>query len=102
MTPTAPENQLPQATERHEDTLTIIVITTAEDLDHRFHPHTLLKVVFDRALALVGGHGHADQFVLEYHDQPLTDLERTLGELASELGWGETVEMELVPRPVVV
>jgi hypothetical protein len=103
MSTAAPDDTHAQQTENdHNDAIRIIVITTAEDLDHRFHRHTLLRVIFDRALSLVGGHAHADQFVLQYHDQPLNDLDRTLGELACELGWGDTVELELVPKPVVV
>ena len=86
----------------HHDTIRIIVVTTADDLDHRFNRHDSLRVVFERALSLVGGHGQAEQFVLHYRDQPLTDLDRTLGELAHELGWGDRVELELVPKPVVV
>lgn len=80
----------------------VIVITTAEDLDDRFNRHQPLRVVFERALTLVGGHGQPDQFVLEYNDQPLTELDRTLGELADALGWGDEVQLELVPNPVVV
>lgn len=96
------EHQLDDEHGDHHDTLRIIVITTADDLDHRFHFHTPLRVVFERALSLVGGLGQPDQFVLQYRDQPLIDLDRTLGELARELGWGEKVELELVPKPVVV
>jgi hypothetical protein len=53
-------------------------------------------------LTLVGGHGQPDQFVLEYNDEPLTELDRTLGELADALGWEDEVRLELVPNPVVV
>lgn len=91
-----------QSDHNQGDTIRIIVVTTSEDLDHSFHRHALLRVVFERALSLVGGHAHADQFVLQYHDEPLSDLDRTLDELARELGWGDTVELELVPKPVVV
>ena len=80
----------------------IVVITTADDLDRRFQLEELLRNVFDRALKLVGGHSEADQFTLEYHDQPLEQLDRKIGEIAAELGWGDRVELELVPKPVVV
>jgi hypothetical protein len=80
----------------------IMVVTTADDLDDRFNREQPLRVIFERALTLVGGHNQPDQFVLEYNDQPLTDLDRTLEELAAALGWGDEVELELVPNPVVV
>jgi len=61
-----------------------------------------LRVVFQRALDLVGGHGEADQVTLEYEDQSLIELDRTLGDLACELGWGSRFELEPVPKPLVV
>ena len=85
-----------------EDTIDVEVITTADDLRHRFRLHDRLREVFDRALRLVGGQGHADQFSLEYRDQPLTELDQTLEHAARELHWGDCVELELVPKPVVV
>jgi hypothetical protein len=80
----------------------VIVVTTADDLDERFNRHQPLRVVFQRALTLVGGHSQPDQFVLEYNDEPLSELDRTLGELADARGWGDKVQLELVPNPVVV
>ena len=80
----------------------VIVVTTADDLDQRFNRHEPLRVVFQRALTLVGGQSQPDQFVLEYQDESLSELDRTLGELADALGWGDKVELELVPNPVVV
>jgi len=80
----------------------IVVVTTAEDLDETFNPHQPLRVVFERALSLVGGHGQGEQFSLEYNDQALNDLDRPISEVAAELGWGDSVELELVPKPVVV
>jgi len=80
----------------------VVVVTTADDLDERFNRHQPLRAVFERALGLVGGHANPDQFTLEYGDQQLSDLDRSLGEYAAELGWGERVELELVPKPVVV
>jgi hypothetical protein len=78
------------------------VVTTAKDLNEKFERSEPLRTVFNQALALVGGEGQPDQFTLEYNDQPLAALDRTLGELADELGWGKKVELELVPSPVVV
>jgi hypothetical protein len=86
----------------HRRSIKIVVITTAEDLDRRFDLDEPLRNVFERALKLVGGSGQADQFTLEYRDQPLTELDRKLGDLARELGWRKHVELELVPKPVVV
>jgi hypothetical protein len=88
--------------EKPDNFIHVIVVTTADDLDDRFNRHEPLRAVFERALALVGGQSQPDQFVLEYNDEPLTDLNRTLGELAESLGWGDEVELELVPNPVVV
>jgi hypothetical protein len=78
------------------------VVTTAKDLNEKFDRGEPLRTVFNKALALVGGEGQPDQFVLEYNDEPLTALDRTLGDLADELGWGKKVELELAPSPVVV
>jgi hypothetical protein len=80
----------------------IAVVTTADDLDDRFNTHEPLRIAFERALTLVGGHSQPDQFTLEYNNEPLTDLDRTLGDYAAQLGWGGRVELELVPKPVVV
>jgi hypothetical protein len=88
--------------EKPDNFIHVIVVTTADDLDDRFNRHEPLRVVFERALALVGGQSQPDQFVLEYNDEPLTDLNHTLGDLAEALGWGDEVELELVPNPVVV
>jgi hypothetical protein len=87
---------------RHEKRIEFEVITTAGDLDRAFPDHDRLKVVFDAALELVGGEGDAEQYVLEYANEPLDDLHRTIGEWAKQLGWGERVQLELVPKPVVV
>ena len=86
----------------HLSSIEIVVVTTAEDLDARFKTSEPMQVVFEHALSLVGGRGQPDQFALEYRDQPLTDLHRSIGDFATELGWGERVELELVPKPVVV
>jgi hypothetical protein len=85
-----------------EKEIHVKVVTTAKDLNEKFDRSDTLRTVFNQALALVGGQGQPDQFALEYHDQPLTALDRTLGELADELGWGNKVTLELVPSPVVV
>jgi hypothetical protein len=79
----------------------IMVATTADDLDENFKRKQLLRKVFEKALKLVGGQDQPDQFVLEYDHEPL-NLEREIGDLADELGWGDRVELELVPKPVVV
>jgi hypothetical protein len=86
---------------KHDNFIEVVVVTTADDLDDRFNKHEPLRVVFERALTLVGGHGQPDQFALEYGNEPL-DVSRTIAELAEELGWGDRVELELVPTPVVV
>ncbi len=87
---------------KHDQFLEIEVVTTADDLDERFNTHEPLRVVFQKSLVLVGGQNNADQFTLEYANEPLTDLERTIGDYATQLGWGGRVELELVPKPVVV
>ncbi len=87
---------------KHDHFIEIEVITTADDLTARFNTHEPLRVVFDRALALVGGQGQPDQFVLEYDNEPLIDLDRTIADYAAQLGWGDRIELELVPKPVVV
>lgn len=86
----------------HDQFVEVVVVTTADDLDDRFNKHEPLRVVFERARTLVGGHDQPDQFTLEYNNEPLNDLGRTIGDYATELGWGDRVELELVPKPVVV
>lgn len=95
-----PSSAAPAAKKPDQD-IEIIVITTADDLDASFKRIQPLRVVFQRALKLVGGHGQPDQFTLEYANEPL-DIDRKIGDLAEELGWGDRVELELVPKPVVV
>jgi len=53
--------------EKPDNFIHVIVVTTADDLDDRFNRHEPLRVVFERALALVGGQSQPDQFVLEYN-----------------------------------
>ena len=84
------------------NTINVIVITTADDLDRPFNLQEPLRPVFEQALTLVGGHAESDQFVLEFGDIELTELDAKLGDLKERLGWGDTVQLELVPRPVVV
>jgi hypothetical protein len=79
----------------------IMVATTADDLDETFKRKQPLSKVFEKTLKLVGGQDQPDQFALEYNHEPL-DLDREIGDLADELGWGDRVELELVPKPVVV
>jgi hypothetical protein len=83
------------------NSIRIMVVTTADDLDDEFNLHQPLRVVFERALTLVGGHSTPDQFRLEY-DGHILALERKIGELADELAWTSPVELELVPSPTVV
>jgi hypothetical protein len=87
---------------KHDSFIEIAVVTTADDLDERFNTHEPFRVVFEKSLTLVGGHNNPDQFTLEYNNEPLSDLDRTIGDYAAELGWGDRVELELVPKPVVV
>ena len=92
----------PERPDHDDKKLNVVVVTTADDLDEAFNVNQPLRAVFERALGLVGGHGQADQFTLEYNGQPLTDLGQKLGDLAAAHGWGQRVELELVPKPVVV
>lgn len=85
-----------------KNAITITVITTADDLEDDFNVHQPLRVVFKKALKLVGGEGQEEQFSLSYNNVELTDIDRPISEVAAEHGWGEAVELELVPKPVVV
>jgi hypothetical protein len=82
--------------------LHIIVITSAKDLNDHFELTDPLQVVFDQALALVGGEANPEQFALEYGNEVLGDLSRTIGDWADQLGWEKKVELELVPAPEVI
>lgn len=80
----------------------IVVVTTADDLDDEFNVHQPLRVVFERALTLVGGHSARDQFRLEFGSQELSDLNRPIADFVAQYGWTSPVELELVPTPTVV
>jgi hypothetical protein len=86
----------------HHNTIRLIVVTTAGDLDDQFNLNEPIQVLFDRALHEVGGEGSRDQFGLEYDDVSLSDLSRKIGDLAQEFGWVDGTELDLVPKPVVV
>jgi hypothetical protein len=85
-----------------EKKIQITVITTAGDVKDNYPTEQPLQVVFDAALAEVGGQSTPDQFTLEYDNEPLTDFTRTIADYAAELGWEKKVELELVPAPEVV
>jgi hypothetical protein len=85
-----------------EKKLQIKVITTAGDVKGNYPTEQPLQVVFDEALAKVGGQSSPDQFSLEYGNERLTDLSRSIADYAAELGWDKKVELELVPAPEVV
>ena len=85
-----------------DNKIEIAVTTTAQDLDESFSLEEPLRVVFQKALLLVGGQGQPDQFQLEYQDKPLTELNLQLEHFKAQFGWGDKVELELVPKPVVV
>lgn len=85
-----------------KNSIRLIVVTTADDVDDAFNLHQPLQVVYNKALHEVGGEGKQDQFSLEFNDVELSDLSRKIGELAEELGWTDGTQLELVPKPVVV
>jgi hypothetical protein len=83
------------------DFIQVTVVTTGEDLNDRFNVQQPLQVMFNRALQSVGGGSHREQFTLEYNGIEL-DLNATIGDAAAQHGWGNAVELELVPRPEVI
>ncbi len=85
----------------NDNFINIIVTTTGEDLDDRFNVHEPMQVVFNRALQAVGGGANRDLFTLEFNNQQL-DLNRRIGDCAEQFGWGDRVELDLVPRPEVI
>lgn len=88
--------------ENHNDNFIIITVTTTgEDLEGRFNIHQPMEVVFNRALRAMGGGANRDLFTLEFNNQPL-DLSRRIADYSAQFGWGERVELELVPRPEVI
>lgn len=84
------------------NTIHLVVVTTADDVDDEFNVNQPLQVLFNKALQEVGGQGNQDQFALEFNDIELSDLSRKLGDLAAELGWTDGTQLDLVPKPVVV
>lgn len=85
-----------------DNTIRLIIVTTAEDVDDEFNVNQPLRVLFNRALQAVGGQGDRDQFSLEFDDTDLTDLDRKIGDWAEQFGWDDGTAIELVPKPVVV
>ena len=85
-----------------KEKIQIVVITSAADVDDDFPRQQPLEVVFRKALGLVGGQNQPDQFTLEYNDQPLEGLHDSIGDFAERYGWGDAVELELVPKPEVI
>lgn len=85
-----------------DNTIRLIVVTTADDVDDEFNIHQPLEVVFNRALHEVGGEPNRDQYTLEFNDIVLDDLARRIDNAAAEYGWSDGTTLELVPRPVVV
>jgi hypothetical protein len=96
------ETNTPAEKPKPDKKLLITVITTAGDVKDNYPTEQPLQVVFDAALAKVGGESTPEQFTLEYGNEPLTDLARTIADYAAELGWEKKVELELVPAPEVV
>ena len=85
-----------------DNTIHLIVVTTADDVDDEFNVNQPLQVLFNKALHEVGGEPNRDQFALEYNDIVLSDLTRKIGDAAQEYGWVDGTTLELVPKPVVV
>lgn len=85
-----------------DNTIHLIVVTTADDVDDEFNVNQPLQVLFNKALREVGGEPNRDQFALEFNDIVLSDLTRKIGDAAQEYGWVDGATLELVPKPVVV
>lgn len=83
------------------DFIRITVITTGEDLDDSFNVNQPMTVVFNRALESVGGGSHRNQFSLMFEGTELR-LDQKIADAVAQYGWGETVELELVPKPEVI
>ncbi len=81
--------------------INITVVTTGEDLTQKFNIHEPLKAVKERALQGLGTGANRDLFILEYQGQPLDEVKK-IEDYISQLGWGDEVTLELVPRPEVI
>lgn len=81
--------------------INLIVATTSGDLTDRFNTNQPLKVVYNRALAEVGGGVDHGAFSLEYEGTVL-DLDRRIGDYVDQFGWTDGTVLELVPAPVVI
>lgn len=83
------------------DFIEITVVTTGDDLGERFNVNQPLRVVFNRALQSVGGGSHRSEFTLEFQNVELS-LDQKIADASTQHGWGDEVELELVPRPEVI
>lgn len=85
-----------------EKFISLTVVTTGEDLeDEKFNVMQPIKVVFQKALVLVGGSSNPDQFTLEFNDNPL-EVDKKISDYVTEFGWEDGAVLELLPKPVAV
>jgi len=80
----------------------VLVVTTGRDVRLNLDRDEPMRRVFDKALASVGGQDQPEQFALEYENEVLTELDRPIEDFVAQFGWGDEVELELVPAPEVI
>lgn len=85
----------------NDNFITLIVITTGEDLEEQFNVHQPVRVVKMKALQGLAPGTNEALFVLEYEDQPL-DESKKIEDYIEHFGWEDGTVLELVPRPEVI
>jgi hypothetical protein len=79
----------------------LIIVTTGEDVEADFNVNEPVKAVKMRALAGLAPGSKADEFRLEYNNEPL-DEDQRLAFYVEKFGLTDGSVLELVPCPVVI
>ena len=79
----------------------LTIVTTGEDVEADFNVNEPVRAVKMRALAGLAPGSKADEFRLEYNNQPLDD-DQKLGVYVEQIGLTDGSVLELVPAPVVI
>lgn len=79
----------------------LTIVTTGEDVEADFNVNEPVRAVKMRALAGLAPGSKADEFRLEYNNQPLDD-DQKLGFYVEQFGLVDGSVLELVPAPVVI
>lgn len=84
-----------------DNLIRLTIITTGEDVEVDFNVNEPVRAVKLRALAGLAPGSKAEEFRLEYNNQPLDD-DQKLSFYVEQFGLVDGSVLELVPAPVVI